>query len=55
MKCWNEKCNNDIPEPRFCCNGDFCGCMGLPVDPPFCSEECQEEWGKVKREEKKID
>lgn len=27
-------------EPKMCCNGRECGCMGLPVDPVVCSEEC---------------
>ena len=22
--------------PPMCCNGDMCGCRGLPVDPPLC-------------------
>jgi len=21
-------------EPRYCCNGEACGCYGLPIDPP---------------------
>lgn len=38
--------------PRFCCNGDMCGCMGLPIYPPICSEECLIKAGytPVKRE-----
>lgn len=27
-------------EAEFCCNGDMCGCMGLPIYPPICSDEC---------------
>lgn len=23
-------------KPRTCCNGNECGCMGLPIDPPLC-------------------
>jgi len=30
-------------EPRICCNGDHCGCMGLPIDPILC-ESCEEEF-----------
>jgi hypothetical protein len=30
------------PEPRMCCSGRDCGCMGLPIDPIICSEECYE-------------
>lgn len=32
-------CGIDI-EIQICCNGHECGCMGLPIDPPVCSEEC---------------
>lgn len=28
------------PEPQYCCSGRDCGCMGMPVDPIVCSEEC---------------
>lgn len=27
-------------EPKMCCSGRECGCMGLPIDPIVCSEEC---------------
>ena len=27
-------------EPMMCCSGRDCGCMGMPVDPIICSEEC---------------
>ena len=41
--CWN--CGIvEIPEPVGCCSGRDCGCMGLPIDPPFCCEKCQEEY-----------
>ena len=41
--CWN--CDKvEIPEPVGCCSGIDCGCMGMPIDPPFCSEECQLEY-----------
>ncbi len=26
--------------PRMCCDGRECGCMGQPIDPPVCSNEC---------------
>lgn len=29
-------------KPKMCCDGRECGCMGLPVDPVVCSEECYE-------------
>lgn len=25
---------------QFCCSGRECGCLGMPVDPPVCSEGC---------------
>ena len=34
--CKGEYCNNEIPEPKMCCNGDQCGCMGEPIEPPLC-------------------
>lgn len=27
-------------EPKMCCSGRDCGCLGLPVDPVVCSDEC---------------
>jgi hypothetical protein len=27
-------------EPKMCCSGRDCGCMGMPIDPVVCSEEC---------------
>lgn len=27
-------------EPVMCCSGRDCGCMGLPIDPIVCSNEC---------------
>lgn len=51
--CENPNCNNEIPEPQYCCNGFDCGCQGLPIDPPFCSNECYEAYLKEKRNESK--
>lgn len=49
--CWN--CGEvEIPEPIGCCSGRECGCMGLPIDPPFCCEKCQEEYYSKKSEGK---
>lgn len=39
--CWGLLCKEEI-EVQVCCS-DYdgsCGCRGLPVDPPFCSEKC---------------
>lgn len=35
-------CGNDFygPEPKMCCDGRECGCMGQPVEPVVCSQEC---------------
>ncbi|MBU8573697.1 hypothetical protein [Bacillus pumilus] len=27
---------------EFCCDGYECGCKGLPIHPPTCSKECDE-------------
>jgi len=27
-------------EPQMCCSGRDCGCMGMPIEPVVCSEEC---------------
>jgi len=31
-------CNRYVPgwEPTFCCNGQDCGCYGMPIHPPIC-------------------
>jgi len=25
---------------EYCCSGIDCGCYGMPIKPPICSEEC---------------
>lgn len=36
-----EACGKPLPfVPRTCCSGFDCGCMGKPIDPPVCSDEC---------------
>lgn len=27
--------------PVYCCSGYMCGCQGLPVDLPICSDDCR--------------
>lgn len=27
-------------DPVFCCDGSDCWCMGLPIEPCLCSDEC---------------
>lgn len=39
VKAYCDICNIEI-EVTMCCNGHQCGCMGLPVEPPICSEKC---------------
>lgn len=35
-----EICGKEI-DIKMCCNQRDCGCMGRPIDPPVCSEECE--------------
>lgn len=50
IKSFCEICKTEI-ELRFCCSEFDCGCMGLPVDPPVCSKECDEKFfEKIKQE-----
>lgn len=42
-----EVCKKPMPdyEPEFCCRGGIeqaCGCMGLPINPQICSQECMD-------------
>ena len=41
-----EACDKFVPgfEYQMCCSGFECGCMGKPVEPCVCSEEC---WDKL--------
>lgn len=34
-------------EPKMCCSGRDCGCMGLPIDPIVCSQKCFENIGQT--------
>lgn len=27
-------------KPEYCCGGFECGCYGLPIEPPVCSNKC---------------
>lgn len=42
--CKGPNCSSEIAEPTLCCSGFECGCQGLPVEPPFCSSECYENY-----------
>jgi len=38
-------CKQKLPddyEPPMCCDGRQCGCMGLPIEPPICSNLCDQ-------------
>jgi len=43
LKASCEICDKEI-EVQMCCNGRDCGCMGKPVEPPVCSDECFKKW-----------
>lgn len=46
-------CGTEI-EVNICCSGFMCGCMGLPTEPPICSEECYDKFiSKEYQEEKR--
>lgn len=37
--------------PKMCCSGRDCGCLGQPIEPVVCSEEC---YNKIMNHEKGI-
>lgn len=41
-----EVCNTFVEgfEYQMCCSGKDCGCLGMPVEPCVCSNEC---WDKL--------
>ena len=45
-----EVCGAEI-EIKLCCSGFECGCMGIPTEPPVCSEECYKEFKKKYQQE----
>jgi len=45
-------CGGEVPyEPEYCCDGKDCGCYGMPIHPPICSDKCNEEWNRRSRED----
>ena len=50
MKGFCEICGNEI-EIKMCCSGKDCGCLGIPIDPPVCSEICYQKYFDKKEEE----
>jgi len=41
-------CGTEI-EIQMCCSGHECGCKGMPVDPPVCSNKCYDEFMKQRK------
>jgi len=41
-------CGTTIPDydPKMCCSGRECGCMGQPTEPAICSDECWDKFGE---------
>jgi len=51
--CWH--CNAELPYPLVsCCSGHECGCMGWPIQYPFCDLECHRRWQEKADEQKKL-
>jgi len=44
LSCMNCSTHLMGEEPKMCCNGRECGCMGMPIDPIVCSEKCYDEF-----------
>lgn len=51
--CINRGCQNEIPEPKYCCNMFDCGCQGMPIEPPFCSSKCYDEYINTPKNEER--
>lgn len=45
-------CSFEI-EVNLCCSGHECGCMGLPTEPPICSEECYDKYMNKEYQDKR--
>ena len=46
-------CGKEI-EIHLCCYGKDCGCMGLPIEPPVCSNKCWDLYLMKLKEELKM-
>lgn len=61
MKKWNcDGCRIEIEvpddyEPKGCCDGRFCGCKGLQINPVFCDDCFSKIFGKEQLEKLKKD
>ena len=40
-----EICSKEI-QVEYCCNGHNCGCRGMSINPPVCSEKCLVDYRK---------
>jgi len=36
-------CDKEI-DVQMCCSGHECGCMGMPIEPPVCSNKCYDKY-----------
>ena len=45
-------CRTEI-EVTMCCSSFDCGCMGLPTEPPICSEKCYDTYIKTIKNQKR--
>jgi hypothetical protein len=37
---------------HMCCSGRECGCMGMPTEPPVCSNDCYDKYMVILNENK---
>ena len=44
-------CETEI-EVQMCCSGRECSCMGMPIDPPVCSNECYDKYMEYRKKVK---
>jgi len=44
-------CDKKI-DVQMCCSGRDCGCIGMPVDPPVCSEKCYDTYMEYRKKVK---
>lgn len=51
VTCYCMACGEEFEgvEPKMCCSGYMCGCLGLPVDPVVCSEKCYNSFLFIKK------
>lgn len=58
MKYYCMICEKELDyEPLMCCSGYMCGCYGMPIEPPVCSNECYNKlpMNQVKEDTKESD